>query len=829
MNKKKKRKAHYFENGGYDKSNLGFNKDNFNNGLFNGAISAVGGAAGNAISGGLSSGAGNAISGLGDIASAIPGPWGAVASAGLKTIGGLVNAAFGSQINEQAVAKAKQANNAVANISFDAASVDDLIDQSDFGVLGNLSKSDIGKDGWFSNKARNLTKRLNEQRAAANRAAVSNFANAAANIEDNLQDNALANYAANGGPLNMRYTGVMSPFGSRFDDGGPLSYDQYYNIMNKVAQKNYKNWGFNTSDEALVYALNDNTYDYKGYYNKYPNSNANAITHWTDEFKTVYHPTFSNESVYSGKKSEFNPKGLVGGYWKGETFIPAKWQKRKKAFGGKLSTNGAEWSNGLTVIGNGGTHEENPLEGVQMGVDPQGIPNLVEEGEVIFNDYVFSDRMKVPKAVRQKYKLRGKKDISFAEAAKKLSKESEERPNDPISKAGLEAALNPLIEAQEAERQKKEVKKARKQFNNLSPEEQLGLMSSMQGGQGQQGIYFDKGGLLKVPDVFGNGKLPPIEGGYNVPIMNKNGEIEILRPRDPLSIKGLNDFNMYLSQNKPRQAGPQIKLEGKLYGLDQTLLDKYKSNKISFDPKTNPLTGLRYAPALGGAIGLAEGLFSKPDYSRADAVLEAAKEAGNAERVEYNPIGNFLTYNPLDINYTLNNLNAQSGATRRGILNASAGNRAAAVSGLLAADANAQNAVANALRGAQESNIAQRQKVTEFNRATNAMNSEGLLKAAMANQEAGLRGKSSLLSGTLSAMQMKDAIDAARAQSRSANLTNLFDSLGNIGREEVMKSWINENPALYYAISTGGLGVPYKKGKNGGYLTIKNNRRKKNG
>lgn len=732
MNKKRKRKVHYFENGGYDKSNLGFNKDNFNNNLFNGAISAVGGAAGNAISGGLSSGAGNAISGLGDVASVIPGPWGAVAGAGLKTIGGLVNAAFGSQINEQAVAEAKQANNAVANTSFDAASVDDLIDQSDFGVLGNLSKSDIGRDGWFSNKARNLTKRLNKQRVAANRAAVSNFANAAANIEDNLQDNALANYAANGGPLMMRYTGNMSPFGSRFDEGGQL-----------------------------------------------------------------------------------------------------------------FNTNGGYFSNGMTFINEGGTHEENPNEGVQVGVDPQGIPNLVEEGEVIFNDYVFSDRMKVPKAVRQKYKLRGKKDISFAEAAKKLSKESEERPNDPISKAGLEVALNPLIEAQEAERQKKEVQKARKQFNNLSPEEQLGLMASMQGAQGQQGTYFDEGGKIIVKDTFEGGKLPLIDPRYTYAILDDkdmsridprytnlisdDNKVKRLEPRDPFSISGLNAHNMSLSKNMPYKAGPQIKVEGKLYDLDQTLLDKYKSNATSSDSKTNPLTGLRYAPALGGAIGLAESIFNKPDYSRADAVLEAAKEAGNVERVEYNPIGNFLTYNPLDINYTLNNLNAQSGATRRGILNASAGNRAAAVSGLLAADANAQNAVANALRGAQESNIAQRQKVTEFNRATNAMNSEGLLKAAMANQEAGLRGKSSLLSGTLSAMQMKDAIDAARAQSRSANLTNLFDSLGNIGREEVMKSWINENPALYYAISTGGLGVPYKKGKNGGYLTIKNNRRKKNG
>jgi hypothetical protein len=56
-------------------------------------------------------------------------------------------------------------------------------------------------------------------------------------------------------------------------------------------------------DEEFTRILNDNTYDYRGYYNKYPNGKGNAIDHWTDEFKTVYHPTFSVYSKYSGKKS----------------------------------------------------------------------------------------------------------------------------------------------------------------------------------------------------------------------------------------------------------------------------------------------------------------------------------------------------------------------------------------------------------------------------------------------------------------------------------------------------------------------------------------------
>jgi hypothetical protein len=39
--------------------------------------------------------------------------------------------------------------------------------------------------------------------------------------------------------------------------------------------------------------------------------------------------------------------------------------------------------------------------------------------------------------MKKKYKLGTKSSLSFADAAMKLAKESEERPNDPISNRGL--------------------------------------------------------------------------------------------------------------------------------------------------------------------------------------------------------------------------------------------------------------------------------------------------------------------------------------------------------------------------------------------------------
>lgn len=123
-----------------------------------------------------------------------------------------------------------------------------------------------------------------------------------------------------------------------------ISDSQYYSIMERVAKNNNSEWNrlrrkegmpILSEDEELVRVLNDNTYNYRGYYDKYPNGQGNALDHWTDEFKTVYHPTFSVESRYSGKDSQYNPYGRIGGRWNGDNFIPAPWQRNKYETGGK--------------------------------------------------------------------------------------------------------------------------------------------------------------------------------------------------------------------------------------------------------------------------------------------------------------------------------------------------------------------------------------------------------------------------------------------------------------------------------------------------------------
>lgn len=150
------------------------------------------------------------------------------------------------------------------------------------------------------------------------------------------------------------------------------------------------------------------------------------------------------------------------------------------ANGGDLNTHGADFTNGLTFINEGGTHEQNPLGGVPMGADQEGTPNLVEEGEVIWQgDYVFSDRLKVPKKLREKYNL--PEGSTFADAAKKLSKESEQRPNDPISRRTLDAQLGEFSDNQEEIRQAKQERKYNKQVDEQLAAQQL--MQAFGGGQ----------------------------------------------------------------------------------------------------------------------------------------------------------------------------------------------------------------------------------------------------------------------------------------------------------------------------------------------------------
>ena len=121
--------------------------------------------------------------------------------------------------------------------------------------------------------------------------------------------------------------------------------------------------------------------------------------------------------------------------------------------GNNLFAYGGHFDNGVTQFNTGGSHSENPFGGIMQGIGQNGEPNMVEEGEVKWNDYIFSDRINTPKEEDDMLKLsKGILNKTFADAALYLSKESEERPNDPISKRGLNDSLSKLAMLQEMNR-----------------------------------------------------------------------------------------------------------------------------------------------------------------------------------------------------------------------------------------------------------------------------------------------------------------------------------------------------------------------------------------
>ena len=760
-------------------------------GLAGGLGSAVGNIAGSAIGGGFKSGAGSAISNVGGALGGVVGTvsplLGGIVSAGTGIIGGLTNRMFGSKLNKEKIAEVEGSNKAINTVMVDSSSADSVMNQwanQDFGA--DFSKSDIGKDGWFGNKAKKKYRELKKQQDIARDRALTSYENAAEAADTQSDLNAMANFAAFGGPL-----GIWEGYGS-----GAIDYE--------LAKENLGIKALNAANKGKLTSL--------------PNSFSSELNTFAEGGKIHIKPENRGKfTKYCGGKvtSECIAKGKRSSdpaVRKRATFA-ANARKWHHAFGGDLNTHGADFTNGQIIVGNGGTHEENPMEGVPMGMDAEGNPNLVEQGEVIFNDYVFSNRLFADGGLLESFNLPKSYDgHSFAAIAEKLGEESKERPNDPISKRGLLSSMSRLQQAQEMIRQSKNTgnKKsfggglkslATSLFGSAFDNYRLAkgnLEFGMFGAPnpyahgGKMGTLFD--GLGQYPNyllTIDDDSFP--EGTMFDPISNRYVFTGYQDSDDnPLNFgSGITPSGewleepKYMARAKAKRMGYNVGSSLKEYNENPIDNPDYKESSNEESRKSSGLSNLRYAPVIGAAIGLGQNLFSKPDYKSANAILEAANQAGNYIPVGYTPIGNYLQYRPFDRNFYLNKLNAQAGATRRAIMNTTSPSRNAA---LLAADYNAQGRLGDLARQAEEYNLAQRQAVETFNRGTNQFNSEMGLKAAMANQEAALRARSSRLSGVAQAMAVRDAVDARRAASMSANLTNLFDSLGNIGIDEMNRA-----------------------------------------
>lgn len=433
-------------------------------------IGAVGGAVGTIgnklISGGLNSGVGNGIASIGgtigSAVSTINPVVGGIVSAASGIIGGGVNALFGMKTNQKKLNAANEGTNYLNSFNSNATSFEGIQGPNAVANVENAYKGGLFRKG----KARRQNAELRADRALAESFANRSVDNNIDNIADTQMDNLLANYAAFGGPLEG-----LPNLGTGAIDYGFMS--DYLVAKNKSAEAKNKIstnvFGNLPVTPLSTFALGGGIHikkSHRGLFTKEAKEHGMGVQEFASHVlanKDKYSPEVVKRANFARNSTKF-------------------------ALGGDMQTNGSDFSDGLQVISAGGSHESNPYDGVQLGTDAQGKPNLVEEGETIFDDYVFSKRIKADAQTKKRFHVGKNADISYADLSKKLEKESAERPNDAISQAGLEKQMHDLADEQERQKSEMQTKEAQEVFASLPPDQQRAIMQqvAMEEQQSQQ-------------------------------------------------------------------------------------------------------------------------------------------------------------------------------------------------------------------------------------------------------------------------------------------------------------------------------------------------------
>lgn len=145
-------------------------------------------------------------------------------------------------------------------------------------------------------------------------------------------------------------------------------------------RKSFNDWANKASAYKGIKIKGDPTYDYKSWYNEDPNRayallNDDPNAHFDDKWKTPYHPTFSDQSVYSNAKHP-------GGTWGIRDFRDIYYAPfaSNVPFGRRLNYIIDAENNGAMIANNAGMipkvkdvyWEENGQHGYDLALDPNG-------------------------------------------------------------------------------------------------------------------------------------------------------------------------------------------------------------------------------------------------------------------------------------------------------------------------------------------------------------------------------------------------------------------------------------------------------------------------
>ena len=169
---------------------------------------------------------------------------------------------------------------------------------------------------------------------------------------------------------------------------------------------------------------------------------------------------YITKSLMTSQTIHGDSKGNIEDTWRNYVQSPQGMERLEQATNPSMM-NFADGGQ-LTQFNGGFTHNDqnlqNSFEGIPQGISPTGEVNTVEKGETRWQDFIFSDKLKLDKntAVRLGFK---KTDVgkTFADLSKKYSKESEDRPNDPITAKTLDIHMKNLMAANENAKQINEI------------------------------------------------------------------------------------------------------------------------------------------------------------------------------------------------------------------------------------------------------------------------------------------------------------------------------------------------------------------------------------
>ena len=342
----------------------------------------------------------------------------------------------------------------------------------------------------------------------------------------------------------------------------------------------------------------------------------------------------------------------------------------------------------------------------------------------------------------KKNKYKGK---TFAEIAKMIQKESEDRPNDPISKKTLDDMMGRLRDAQEEYKALKEERKLAKALDSMSTEDKAILMNSLM--QQQEGID------LSQPMYAEGGKIhiKPSKKGTFTAAATKHG-------------KSVQEFASQVLANKENYSPAMVKKAN------------FARNAAHWHALGDYLNteNLRYMPALGSLIGAGAAALQPEDFRLAN---ELDNIATLYKPMAAAPIGGKRQAKQYDVNLgDAENLAMQAAALRANRSNANRGQQTASAIGIINAFEK-QNALRNLEW--QRMNEAADLETAKYNLGIDQFNAQQAAAYDKLNADI-LNLRNNMY---MRAAEARDASRTARANMINTTMTNAFNQLGNVGQD----------------------------------------------